>query len=65
MRMAEPRHDFTVIERSASGSAPGWGVTFGDDVLARLHGFGHSAAREIGKTAFRWSGQVVHLPAGR
>ncbi len=34
MKLRDPGHDVTIFERNAAGSANGWGVTFGDDLLA-------------------------------
>jgi 2-polyprenyl-6-methoxyphenol hydroxylase-like FAD-dependent oxidoreductase len=61
MKLGSPSHDVTVIERDCDGSAYGWGVTFGGDVLDELHRHDPVSAREIGRAAFHWTGQVVDI----
>ena len=61
MKLRSPGHDVTVFERDRAGLAHGWGVTFGVDVLDELRRHDPVSAREIGRAAFRWTGQVVDI----
>lgn len=65
MKLRDPRHDITVFERNPAGSAHGWGVTFGDELLAELRTSDPLSAREIGQAAFRQVGQVVDIDGRR
>jgi 2-polyprenyl-6-methoxyphenol hydroxylase-like FAD-dependent oxidoreductase len=48
-----------VFERDSAASAPGWGVTFGGDLMSRLYECDPPSARQIDQAASRWTGQVV------
>ena len=61
MKLGSPGHDITVFERDDMRSVHGWGVTFGVDVLDELHRHDPVSAREVGRAAFRWTGQVVDI----
>jgi 2-polyprenyl-6-methoxyphenol hydroxylase-like FAD-dependent oxidoreductase len=61
MKMHEPGYDITVFERSAAGSAYGWGVTFDQDLLATLYRSDPYSAQEIEQAAFRLEKQVVDV----
>lgn len=61
MKLLDRAHDVTVFERNAAGSSHGWGVTFGDDLLGKLHHGDPVSGREIGQATFRWHRQVVDV----
>src|SRR5579864_7503641 len=61
MKLHDPGHDITVFERSAVGSAQGWGITFGGDLMVKFHENDARSAREIDQVAFRWTNQVVDV----
>ncbi len=61
MKTRSPEHDITVIERNAAGSADGWGVTFGGDLLEKLYHSDPESAQHIDRAAFRWVDQVVDV----
>jgi 2-polyprenyl-6-methoxyphenol hydroxylase-like FAD-dependent oxidoreductase len=61
MKLRDPDHDVTVFERSASNSATGWGVTFGQSLLDRLYEHDPDSARELETAAFVWHDQVTHF----
>lgn len=61
MKLRDPGHDITVFERNAAGSAQGWGVTFGRDLLKELHRTDPRSAQEIGRAAFSQFDQVVDI----
>ena len=65
MKLHDPGHDITVFERSAAGSAHGWGVTFGGDLMVKFHENDAGSAREIDQAAFRWTNQVVDVHGGQ
>ena len=64
-KLRDPRNEVTVYERSAAGRADGWGVTFGPDLLRRLHASDGESAREIENAAFRWRHQFVCIRGKR
>jgi 2-polyprenyl-6-methoxyphenol hydroxylase-like FAD-dependent oxidoreductase len=61
MKLRDPGHDVAVFERSEVNSASGWGVTFGQSLLARLYDHDPDSAREIEAAAFMWQDQVTHF----
>jgi 2-polyprenyl-6-methoxyphenol hydroxylase-like FAD-dependent oxidoreductase len=61
MKLHDPRHDVIVFERSTTGSAFGWAVTFGGDLLDRLYRSDATSACEIDHASFRWVGQIVDV----
>jgi 2-polyprenyl-6-methoxyphenol hydroxylase-like FAD-dependent oxidoreductase len=61
MKQRQPSHDITVLERNASGSTYGWGVTFKDDLLETLRRSDPESARMIGDSAARWLSQSVYV----
>lgn len=65
MKLRAPGHDITIFERNAAGSTHGWGVTFGDDLLAKLYESDPESAREIDRAAFRPVGQVADIEGTR
>ena len=65
MKLLDPGHDVTVFERNEAGSNPGWGVTFGGDLLEEFHRSDPVSAREIGHAAFRWADQAVDIQGRR
>ena len=60
-KLRDPGHDVTVFERNEADSTYGRGVTFGRDLLDKLHACDPVSAGEIQKAAFRWVGQVVDI----
>jgi 2-polyprenyl-6-methoxyphenol hydroxylase-like FAD-dependent oxidoreductase len=61
LQLHDPGHDITVFERGSAASAPGWGVTFGADLMSRLYECDLPSARQIDQAAFRWTGQMVNV----
>jgi len=61
MKLRDPGHDITIIERNAADSTHGWGVTFGPDLLEKLYSSDPRSAREIDQAAFRQVNQVVDI----
>ena len=61
LQLHDPGHDITVFERGSAASAPGWGVTFGGDLMSRLYECDPPSARQIDQAAFRWTGQMVDV----
>jgi 2-polyprenyl-6-methoxyphenol hydroxylase-like FAD-dependent oxidoreductase len=61
LKLHDPGHDITVFERDLATSAPGWGVTFGGDLMRRLYECDPPSARQIDQAAFRWTGQMVDV----
>ena len=61
MKLREPGHEITILERRPAGSTYGRGVTFGDDLLEQLYSSDPRSAREIDQAAFRWVSQVVDV----
>jgi 2-polyprenyl-6-methoxyphenol hydroxylase-like FAD-dependent oxidoreductase len=59
MKERDRDHEITVYERNPAGVTYGWGVVFWDDLLDQLYASHPPTAREIGASAFRWSGQQL------
>ena len=65
MKLRDPRHDITVLERSKPASSFGWGVTFAPDLRQELYRNDPESAREIELAAFRWREQFIHIRGER
>jgi 2-polyprenyl-6-methoxyphenol hydroxylase-like FAD-dependent oxidoreductase len=61
MKLRDPGHDITVLERNAAGAAQGFGVTFGPDLLKELQRNDPESAREIRQAVFSQSDQAVDI----
>jgi 2-polyprenyl-6-methoxyphenol hydroxylase-like FAD-dependent oxidoreductase len=61
LKLRDPSHDITIYERRQPSSVPGWGVTFGRPVLARLNELDRESAARIRDAALFWEDQVVHV----
>jgi 2-polyprenyl-6-methoxyphenol hydroxylase-like FAD-dependent oxidoreductase len=61
MKLREPGHDITVLERNTADSTQGWGVTLGRDLLEELHRCDPVSAQEIHQAAFSQFDQVVDI----
>ena len=53
-KLADPRHEVTVVERNPPGVTYGWGVVFWDDLLDDLFRHDPVSARRIWDAACRW-----------
>lgn len=56
LKLADPRHEVSVIERDPPGTVRGWGVTFWDDLLDGMRASDPESAAEIAQAAARWDG---------
>jgi 2-polyprenyl-6-methoxyphenol hydroxylase-like FAD-dependent oxidoreductase len=65
MKRRDPRHDITILERSAAGSTYGWGVTVWEDLLETLRHSDPESARMISDSASRWHSQRVEVQGKR
>lgn len=61
MKLRDPEHNVVVFERNGAKSTSGWGVTFGQGLLRRLHNHDPDSARKIEAAAFMWRDQVTHI----
>ncbi len=61
LKLRDPAHHITIYERREPSSAPGWGVTFGRPLLARLNELDPESAARIREAALFWEDQVVHI----
>jgi 2-polyprenyl-6-methoxyphenol hydroxylase-like FAD-dependent oxidoreductase len=61
MKLRDPGHEITVIERDPAGLTYGWGVTLWDDLLEKLHDGDPESACQIAERCFRWQDQVVQV----
>lgn len=61
MKLHHPGHDITIFERNGPGTAHGWGVTFGGDLLEKLYHGDPVSAQAIDQAAFRWRGQIADI----
>lgn len=65
MKLCDRGHDVTIFERNAAGSTHGWGVTFGEDLLAKLYECDPASAKAIDQATFRPASQVVEFQGRR
>jgi len=61
MKLRDPGHDITIFERNAADSTQGWGVTFGADLMDKLHSSDPRSAQEIDRVVFHPVNQVVDI----
>ena len=65
MKLRDPGHDVCVYERNAADTAPGWGVTFSEDLLRELHRSDPESARQIHEAVICWHEQVLEIRGAR
>ncbi|WP_019891144.1 FAD-dependent monooxygenase [Streptomyces purpureus] len=65
MKLRDPSHDITVLERNPAGSTYGWGVTYWAGLLDRLQAYDPESARAIADGSVRWSDGVAHVQGER
>ena len=53
-KLADPRHEVTVLERNPAGVTWGWGVVFWDDLLDDLFAYDPVSAERIFEAARKW-----------
>ncbi|MCX4767531.1 FAD-dependent monooxygenase [Streptomyces sp. NBC_01275] len=61
LKRQDPSHDVTVYERNPEGSTYGWGVTYWQGLLDRLHACDPESARAIDESSVRWNEGVAHV----
>jgi 2-polyprenyl-6-methoxyphenol hydroxylase-like FAD-dependent oxidoreductase len=65
IKLRAPQHDVMILERNATGAAPGWGVTLGRDILDTLGRNDPRSAEALERAAVHWTDQVVHIGGER
>ena len=65
LKLQDPGHSITVLERHKADSATGWGVTFGMSLLDVLAERDPASARSIRDVAVTWRDQVAHIQGER
>jgi 2-polyprenyl-6-methoxyphenol hydroxylase-like FAD-dependent oxidoreductase len=65
MKLRDPQHDVTLIERNATGATHGWGVTLEQDVLEVLRGNDPVSAEALQRAAVHWTHQAVDVGGER
>jgi 2-polyprenyl-6-methoxyphenol hydroxylase-like FAD-dependent oxidoreductase len=61
LKRQDPSHDVTVYERDPEGSTYGWGVTYWQGLLDRLHAHDPESARAVEEHSVRWRDGVAHV----
>ncbi|MFJ5774126.1 FAD-dependent monooxygenase [Streptomyces sp. NPDC093094] len=61
LKLQDPAHDITVHERDREGSTYGWGVTYWQGLLDRLHDHDQVSARAVDEASVRWNEGVAHV----
>ncbi len=61
MKQREPHCDITVLERNASGSTYGWGVTFSAGLLETLRRSDPESARMMNDSASGWQSHLADI----
>lgn len=65
MKLRDPGHDVCVYERNSADTAPGWGVTFSEDLLRELRRSDPESARQIREAVICWQEQVLEIRGAR
>ncbi|ABG05204.1 NADH:flavin oxidoreductase/NADH oxidase [Rubrobacter xylanophilus DSM 9941] len=61
LKLRQPEHEVTVIERNPCGVTFGWGVVFSDQTLGNLHANDPKSARRIQESFAHWDDIAVHV----
>ena len=61
MKLRDPEHDITVVERNPRGVTFGWGVVLSDETLGNLRGNDPESAREIQDSFAHWDDIEVYV----
>jgi anthraniloyl-CoA monooxygenase len=61
MKLRDPEHDISVVERNPRGVTFGWGVVLSDETLGNLRGNDPGSAREIQDSFAHWDDIEVHV----
>ncbi|WP_053914788.1 FAD-dependent monooxygenase [Streptomyces sp. TP-A0875] len=61
LKLQDPSHDVTVLERNPEGCTYGWGVTYWRGLLDRLHEHDPESARAVEEHSVRWRDGVAHV----
>jgi 2-polyprenyl-6-methoxyphenol hydroxylase-like FAD-dependent oxidoreductase len=64
-KLGDPRHDVTVLERTAAGTPRGWGVTMGREILDKIAADDPALARALEQIGVHRTRQVVHVGGER
>jgi len=65
MKLRDPGHDITVVERNPAGVTFGWGVVFSDQTLGNLHDNDPESTREIRENFAHWDDIEVYVGGER
>jgi 2-polyprenyl-6-methoxyphenol hydroxylase-like FAD-dependent oxidoreductase len=61
LKLREPHHEITILERSAPGATRGWGVTLWADLIEELYHADPTSAHEIEQASFPWHDLIVDV----
>ncbi|WP_431258356.1 bifunctional salicylyl-CoA 5-hydroxylase/oxidoreductase [Roseateles chitinivorans] len=61
MKLQDPAHEVTVLERNRAGDTFGWGVVFSDQTLAALREADPKTAEQILQSFNHWDDIAVHI----
>jgi 2-polyprenyl-6-methoxyphenol hydroxylase-like FAD-dependent oxidoreductase len=61
LKLQDPAHHISVHERDPEGSTYGWGVTYWQALLDRLHEHDPHSARAVDEASVRWNEGVAHV----
>jgi anthraniloyl-CoA monooxygenase len=61
MKLRDPDHDITVLERNPAGVTFGWGVVLSDETLENLRNNDPESAQEIQDSFAHWDDVEVHV----
>jgi anthraniloyl-CoA monooxygenase len=65
LKLRDPAHDVTVLERNPPGQTYGWGVVYWDDLLEAIGRGDPLTARGIEQRSFPWVDQLVQVEGGQ
>ncbi|WP_416981063.1 FAD-dependent monooxygenase [Streptomyces sp. T028] len=61
LKLQDPSHDVTVLERNPEGSTYGWGVTYWQGLLDKLRARDPESARAIEEHSVVWNQGIAHV----
>jgi 2-polyprenyl-6-methoxyphenol hydroxylase-like FAD-dependent oxidoreductase len=65
MKLRDPRHDVVLLERNATSTTHGWGVTLNQEVLDVLRSHDAASAEALQRASLHLAQQAVHIRGER
>lgn len=65
IKLGDPEHDVTVLERDPDGTPRGWGVTMGREILDKIAANDPALARDLSRIGVHRTRQIVYIGGER